>query len=1036
MDRILRILGVQEQETRVAGGLFFFSFVLGVARVFILTASQAIFLENYPASDLAYVYMLAAVATMATSAVYLYVGRRLTLRPQILANLVFALLATVAIWIFLGWSDARWPAMALAVWFHVLFALTSVAFWGAATQVVDIRQGKRLFPLVTMGDVLAFFLGGFFILRVVGTIGAPNLLIIGAAGLALAAFSFVRLCRVRPERFRGGGRPAEGARAPERVTWSSPYLLLMMAYFILSAMVFVFVDNAFNDVAQQRYSDTAQLARFFATYSAVAAIVSFFFRTFGAGRMIQKFGLIAGLIGLPAAVLVGSTVVAGAGYLLPAVGLVFWLTTMTRLFDQVFRGIQTSSLATLYQPLMERGPAIQTTMDGIIDSAAIGISGVALLVLHFFFDIGAPELAVMLFVFCAIWIVVTLGLRNEYVTILGTVLHRRRIKGESLEIVDDNVLSLVQEELASTHPENVLYAVHLLEEAEHPGLQQVLTDLVHHESEDVQAEILRRIERHGVVAALDAVRKIAEDSGVSDALRGEAIRVLGSMMDEIDPAVMEALREGSPDEKRGALVGLLRSGSIEGVVYAGAELLEELNSHSPVSRVFAAHVLRDAAIPSFYRQAIQLLNDPSPQVRAAAVEAAAAMAHPPLWPIVVDALLDRQLAAAASEALIAAGEGAVPSLVKGFERHVWDRHFRLQVLRILGLIRGEEVIRHIFPLTGLSDREEREAAFTALVSCGFRPDVDQRELLTERLRHETREAAELFMAAENLDGPAEALLLQAALTEEIERVRHRIFLLLSLLYPEGDAMTTWDNYSSGIREREAYALEVVENFITNEERAWLFPVLEDLGTSDRLERLGREWGVAPKGFTPQLTSILEEKALSDWTLLCARQLASVVNIGDVTLSDEDARVYERTVRLRSVDLFAELSDHTLAALASRLQEVNVDEGEAVFSKGDVGDSMYLITGGRVRIHDGPTELAQVGEDHVFGEFTVLHSGPRTASVTACEPTQMLCFTQGDLYELIADQVSVARALIQMIVQRLHENVETRGSSWPDHFPVR
>ncbi len=73
---------------------------------------------------------------------------------------------------------------------------------------------------------------------------------------------------------------------------------------------------------------------------------------------------------------------------------------------------------------------------------------------------------------------------------------------------------------------------------------------------------------------------------------------------------------------------------------------------------------------------------------------------------------------------------------------------------------------------------------------------------------------------------------------------------------------------------------------------------------------------------------------------------------------------------------------------------------------------------------------------MFGEFTVLHSGPRTASVTACEPTRMLCFTQGDLYELIADQVSVAQALIKMIVQRLRENVETRGSSWPDHFPVR
>ena len=153
---------------------------------------------------------------------------------------------------------------------------------------------------------------------------------------------------------------------------------MMMGYFILSAIVFVFLDNAFNYVAQERYSDAAELAKFFGMYSAIAAIVNFLFRTFGAGRMIQKFGLIAGLMGLPAVVLFGSSFVAGAGFLLPALGLVFWLTIMTRLFDKVFRGVQASSIATLYQPLMERGPAIQTTMDGIIDSAALGLAGLAL----------------------------------------------------------------------------------------------------------------------------------------------------------------------------------------------------------------------------------------------------------------------------------------------------------------------------------------------------------------------------------------------------------------------------------------------------------------------------------------------------------------------------------------------------------------------------------------------------------------------------------------------------------------------------------
>ena len=803
-----------------------------------------------------------------------------------------------------------------------------------------------------------------------------------------------------------------------------------MAYLVISAAVFVFVDNAFNDVAQGRYEDTAELARFFGTFSALAAIVSFFVRTFAAGRMIKRFGLIAGLVALPAAVLLGSSLIFSVPVILPALGLLFWLTVMTRLFDQVFRGVQTSSVATLYQPLMERGPAVQTTMDGIIDSGAVGLAGLALLVMHRFLEIGVADLALTLAVLCSAWMIVTFALRREYVSVLSTVLHRRRISGENLQIVDQDVLSLVQHELESTHPENVLYAVDLLEEADHPDLPSVLSELVHHESEVVRMEILRRIERHALTGALQGVKDTVKDQGASPALRGQALRVIGSLGGEIDPLVMDALKEGAAHLKRGVLVGLLRSGSIEGIVYAGAELLEDLQSSSSSDRVLAAHVLRDAAIPSFYRQAIQLLNDPDPSVRAAAVEAAAAMRHPPLWPLVVDALQDPQLAAVVSEALISAGASAVPSLVAGFEHHAVDRPFRLSVLRILGLIRGDEVIRRVFPLSGLPNREERHTALVSLVSCSFRPGSEQRDFLRERLRDEAGDSARLLMARESLHGPQEAGVLCVALIEEVQRVRHRIFLFLALLYPDREAITTWDNYASGLRKRRAYALEVVENFTTNDEWTWLLPTLEDLSPTDRSRRFGREFGVMPQSFEEQVTAIVEDEALSDWTLLCARRLAAVMSIGAVTISEEEERRYQRTVSLRSVEIFADLPDHALAGVASRLERVDVEAGEHVFSKGDTGDSMYVIASGRVRIHDGERELAEVGEDHVFGEFTVLHSGPRTASVTATEKTCLLRFTQTDLYDLIADEVSVARSLIQMIIKRLRENIETRKGAGP------
>ena len=403
MSRLFRFLGVQEGEGALAAGLFSYSLFLGVGRVFVLTASQALFLDIYPPSDLAFVYMIAAGATIATSAAYLALGRRLATRELIVANLGFTLVVTLALRLLLASTDAGWPAMALAAWFHVMFALSSFAFWGAATQVVDIRQGKRLFPIATTGDVLAFSLGGFVILRSVETLGTANLLWIGAAGFGGAVAALLYTLSNRSTEAEGQRRDRRGPK-PEGVSWSSRYLRLMMGYFVLSAVVFIFLDNAFNDVAQRRFEGAATLARFFATYSAVAAVVNFFFRSLVAGRLVRRFGLIAGLIILPAVVGAGALGIGAGGSLLPGLGVVFWLTVVTRLSDKVLRGVQYASMATLYQPLGDRAAAVQTTMDGIIDSAAIGLSGLALLGLHRAFDLGAVELAFILVGLCAAWV--------------------------------------------------------------------------------------------------------------------------------------------------------------------------------------------------------------------------------------------------------------------------------------------------------------------------------------------------------------------------------------------------------------------------------------------------------------------------------------------------------------------------------------------------------------------------------------------------------------------------------------------------------
>lgn len=1025
MTAILRVLGIQAGEARLAAGLFSYSLSIGVGRVFVLTASQALFLEFYPASDLAWVYMIAAAATIVSSAAYLRLGRALSARDLILGNLAFTLLVTLVLRLLLGATDSGWPAMALAAWFHVVFALSSFAFWGAATQVVDIRQGKRLFPIVTTGDVVAFSLGGFFILGVVDRLGTANLLWIGALGfgLAIAALLYTLAHSDRPVDASASG---DGGDDAPPVPWRGRYLRLMMAYFVLSAAVFILLDNAFNDVAQRRFEGAAELARFFATYSAIAAIVNFVFRSLFAGRLVRRFGLVLGLAILPAVVGLGSGAVALSGTLLPGLGLVFWLTVATRLSDKVLRGVQYASMATLYQPLGPRGSAVQAAMDGIIDSAAIGLTGALLLGLHAVFDIGAVELAGLLVVGCGLWLAVAVGLHREFVTTLGQALHRRRLLGDALDVGDESLLALIREQIRGGEAEEVVYGLGLLARADDPALPELLPPLLDHASEDVVLEALRHLAERGAARPPPRVAELAVDPGLSPRLRGRAILALAALSEEVPEAVLEALEDEEREVRRGAMVGLLRSGSIEGIVYAGAALLDDLRSERPEARAEGAEVLRDAGLPSFRRQALPLLRDSDLGVRRRAVEAAAAMGHPDLWPHVVAALEDPALAQVASDALLHAGTPMIPFLRRAFQRDGADPRVRIAAVRIVGLMRGPAVAEALFPLVGDEDGEVRTAVLAGLVRSGARPD-GHRDALSRQLEAELGLAAHGFAALADLaalEGP-EVREVAEALEEEIRAARHRVFLILALLRPEADLVTSWENYAAGTRDRRAYALELLDSHLDARERARIFPLLDEQALAERAAALVRAGAAGTLEPDERLRALASASELSPWTRLCARRAALERGLDVAALTDAEARLYERTVRLRRVEMFGELPGAVLAGVVPRLQSLELPEGYRVIRKGEEGDSMYVVLAGSVLVHDGDAELATFGADQVFGEFTVLQRAGRTASVTTREPTRLLRLTREDLHELIREDVSVARALIRVIVRRLRRT--QRGS---------
>ena len=132
---------------------------------------------------------------------------------------------------------------------------------------------------------------------------------------------------------------------------------------------------------------------------------------------------------------------------------------------------------------------------------------------------------------------------------------------------------------------------------------------------------------------------------------------------------------------------------------------------------------------------------------------------------------------------------------------------------------------------------------------------------------------------------------------------------------------------------------------------------------------------------------------------------------------------EKVIVLKDADLFAETPDELLAEVAELLTEVELPAGEAVFSKGEPGDSLYIVVSGQVRVHDGEYTLNLLGESEVFGEMALLEPEPRMASVTAETDALLLRLDGEPFFELIDTRSEVARGIIRVLSRRLRQRVQ-------------
>jgi CRP/FNR family transcriptional regulator, cyclic AMP receptor protein len=141
---------------------------------------------------------------------------------------------------------------------------------------------------------------------------------------------------------------------------------------------------------------------------------------------------------------------------------------------------------------------------------------------------------------------------------------------------------------------------------------------------------------------------------------------------------------------------------------------------------------------------------------------------------------------------------------------------------------------------------------------------------------------------------------------------------------------------------------------------------------------------------------------------------------------------QRTDYLSRVPLFSGLTVPALELVARVASEEKFARGTRIFEHGDVGDKLYVIMKGRVRISRmipgmGEEALAILEPGSVFGEMALLDDSPRSADAWAHESCELLAIRRESFEALLFLHNDLAYevlwSMVRILTSRLRETTE-------------
>ncbi len=813
-SKILKFLNVRQGEGKAVILLILYSFFMGLSLAFFFTSTNAIFLTFFDPVMIPVSFIASGVAVYLAWLLLSLIDKHLTVSGQLIFKLLFVTVSVILISIGEKMAESGWLAFLMYTWVRVIVYISLVTFWGVAAKLFDLRQGKRIFGLISTGEVISLVVGYFSIPFLLEFLKTPDLLFLAAFSLIICVIVVFFIIKNFKEKLEPVKLPAENSQSAKKPKESWKYLdLIKKPYFLYISLMallpifgYLFIDFTFLYQTKFEFHNDQQLvAKFLGIFLGFVALFELLLKVFVSGRLLTQYGIRISLLSLPVVLLISIGCAAFFGSIFGAASIFFVFIVFARLLERSFRGaIYDPAFQILYQPMPpDQRLAFQSQIEGIPKALGTVITGVVILALSALSFLNLVHYSYVFVIVLIIWLRVTLRMYKEYRNRLKHI-----ISGEDLMIFEPGEESQTLDKtpvysIIETSKSGLEEKLSMIENIEPNLVDDILIELLQNGAKQIRLTALDYIEEYCYLSALPAIDKLIKN-------RGD---------EEFNQALLKTRKE---------------------LLLVGGYPIEHLESLSKSKytedRVIAARLLGYSGRYNAFSILSCLLSDNDPKVIKTSLISAGRLKRIELWPAVFEFLQHQEYARFAENALLEIGEPIIEESESYFWKMTNHKPTQLRIIRLMEKIGGKAAIQLLKNKLNYPDKDVRYQTLLSLSRLEYKVLPSETPVLKETLKQLIGGIIWLLASIIDLEKQSgSTLVLRNALKEEIHLKKENVFILLSLLYDAEIIRQVREHLEKGSNQSRVFALEICDIIITQEMKDLFIPIFEDITPQETIQ---------------------------------------------------------------------------------------------------------------------------------------------------------------------------------------------------------